>query len=117
MANKAPGQSSWHTYRRLLGYTFAKWQYLLLASIALLTFSGLDALAVYLLGPFVDGAFVDKSFDDIRWIPVALLLVIIFRGIANFIGTYYIGYVGAHVIKALRQSMFGRLQYLPAKYF
>ena len=117
MANKAPGQSSWHTYRRLLGYTFAKWQYLLLASIALLTFSGLDALAVYLLGPFVDGAFVDKSFDDIKWIPVALLLVIIFRGIANFIGTYYIGYVGAYVIKALRQSMFGRLQYLPAKYF
>ena len=100
-----------------MSYTFSKWQYLLLASIALLTFSGLDALAVYLLGPFVDGAFVDKSFDDIKWIPLALLLVIVFRGIANFIGTYYIGYVGAYVIKALRQRMFSRLQYLPAKYF
>ncbi len=117
MIKGASGQSSWHTYRRLLGYTFSKWQYLLLGSVALLVFSGMDALIVYLLGPFVDGAFVDNSYDEIKWIPVALLFVIVFRGIANFVGTYFIGYVGAHVIKILRQQMFNRLQYLPAQYF
>lgn len=117
MAKSASRQNSWRTYRRLLGYTFSKWQYLLLGSLALLAFSGLDALTVYLLGPFIDGAFVDKNYDEIKWIPVAFLLVIIFRGITNFIGTYFIGYVGAYVIKALRQKMFNRLQYLPASYF
>ena len=117
MAKSASRQNSWHTYRRLLGYTFSKWQYLLLGSLALLVFSGLDALTVYLLGPFIDGAFVDKNYDEIKWIPVAFLLVIVFRGIANFIGTYFIGYVGAYIIKALRQKMFNRLQYLPTRYF
>ena len=117
MAKSATRQNSWHTYRRLLSYSFSKWQFLLLGSLALLVFSGLDALTVYLLGPFVDGAFVDKSYNEIKWIPVALLFVIVFRGVANFIGTYFIGYVGAHVIKALRQEMFNKLQYLPAQYF
>ena len=117
MAKSASRQNSWHTYRRLLGYTFSKWQYLLLGSLALLVFSGLDALTVYLLGPFIDGAFVDKNYDEIKWIPIAFLLVIVFRGIANFIGTYFIGYVGAYIIKALRQKMFNRLQYLPTRYF
>lgn len=117
MSTGASSTTGWQTYSRLLGYTFSKWPYLLLGSASLLVFSGLDALTVYLLGPFIDGAFVDKNYDEIKWIPAVLLLVIVLRGIANFTGTYYIGYVGAYVIKALRQQMFDRLQYLPARYF
>ena len=117
MSTNVPRTTSWQTYSRLLGYTFSKWPYLLLGSVSLLVFSGLDALTVYLLGPFIDGAFVDKNYDEIKWIPAVLLVVIVLRGIANFTGTYYIGYVGAYVIKALRQQMFDRLQFLPAQYF
>ncbi len=110
-------QSGWQIYRRLLGYTFSKWQYLLAGSIALLIFSGFDALMAYLLGPFIDSSFVDKNYEEIKWIPIALLAIIIFRGIANFVGTYLIGYVGAHVIKTIRTDMFNRVQYLPTQYF
>ena len=117
MITSTPPKTSWQTYYRLLGYTFSKWQYLLIGSVSLLVFSGLDAVTVYLLGPFIDGAFVEKNYDEIKWIPAVLLLVIVFRGIVNFTGTYYIGYVGAYVIKALRQQMFDRLQFLPAQYF
>jgi len=113
----AESQSGWQIYKRLLGYTFGKWQYLLAGSIALLIFSGFDALMAYLLGPFIDSSFVDKNYDEIKWIPLALLAIIIFRGIANFAGTYLIGYVGAHVIKTIRKDMFNRVQYLPAQYF
>ena len=117
MAETASKQSSWQTYRRLLSYTFSKWQYLLLGSIALLVFSGLDALIAYLLGPFIDSTYVEKNYEEIKWIPVILLIVIIFRGIANFIGTYLIGYIGAYVIKELRQEMFDRVQYFPTSFF
>ena len=117
MATHVSEQSSWQIYRRLLGYTFTKWQYLLLGSIALLIFSGLDALAIYLIGPFVDGTFVEKNYAAIKWIPLALLAIIIFRGVANFIGTYLIGYVGAFVIKALRKDMFDRIQFFPKEFF
>ncbi len=117
MSTATPSTTSWQTYSRLLSYTFSKWQYLLLGSVSLLVFSGLDALTVYLLGPFIDGAFVDKNYEEIKWIPAVLLVVIVLRGITNFTGTYYIGYVGAYVIKALRQQMFDRLQFLPARYF
>lgn len=110
-------QTGWQIYRRLLTYTFSKWQYLLAGSIALLIFSGFDALMAYLLGPFIDSSFVDKNYAEIKWIPIALLAIIIFRGIANFAGTYLIGYVGAHVIKTIRKDMFNRLQFLPTQYF
>ncbi len=117
MIISASKQNSWQIYRRLLSYTFSKWQYILLGSLALFIFSGLDALIALLLGPFIDSTYVDKSYDEIKWIPYALLAIIILRGIANFTGTYFIGYTGAYVIKSLRQQMFNQLQYLPAKYF
>ncbi len=120
MADQAPNlpkQSGWQIYRRLLTYTFTKWQYLALGSLALMVLSGMEALMVYLLGPFIDSSFVDKNYDEIKWIPVVLFAIFLLRGVANFAGTYLIGYVGAHVIKLLRQEMFERLQFLPTNYF
>ena len=117
MASQPSNQTGWQIYRRLLHYTFSEWQYLLLGSIALLAFSGLNALMVYLIGPFVDNTYVDKDFEAMKWIPFALLGIIILRGISNFVGVYLIGFVGAHVIKALRQEMFNRVQYFPAQFF
>ena len=117
MAEQATKQSGWKIYRRLLSYTFTKWQYLLFGSLALLIFSGMDALIAYLLGPFIDSSFVEKDFSEIKWIPIALLGIILLRGVANFIGTYLIGYVGAHVVKTLRKEMFDRVQFLPTNYF
>lgn len=117
MAEQAATQSGWKIYRRLLGYSFSKWQYLLLGSIALIVLSGMDALMVYLLGPFIDSSFVEKNYDEIKWIPIAILVIFVVRGIANFIGTYLIGFVGAYVVKVLRKEMFDRVQYLPTTYF
>ena len=117
MAEQATKQSGWKIYRRLLSYTFTKWQYRLFGSLALLIFSGMDALMAYLLGPFIDSSFVEKDFSEIKWIPIALLGIIVLRGVANFIGTYLIGYVGAYVVKTLRKEMFDRVQFLPTNYF
>ncbi len=117
MTTSSPEQNSWQVYRRLLGYTFSQWHYLLFASLALLVFSGLNALIPYLLGPFIDSTYVDRNYDEIKWIPWAFLVIIILRGVVNFIGTYLIGYIGAYVIKVLRREMFVRLQYFPTLYF
>lgn len=117
MTTSGPEQTSWQIYRRLLGYTFSQWHYLLFGALALLIFSALNALIPYLLGPFIDNTYVDKNYDEIKWIPWAFLAIIILRGIVNFIGTYLIGHIGAYVIKALRREMFDRMQYFPARYF
>ena len=117
MAEQALKTSGWQIYRRLLSYTFTKWQYLLLGSLSLVFLSGMEALMVYLLGPFIDSSFVDKNYDEIKWIPIALFAIFLLRGVANFFGTYLIGFVGAHVVKTLRKEMFERVQYLPTYYF
>ncbi len=117
MAEQALKTSGWQIYRRLLSYTFTKWQYLLLGSLALVFLSGMEALMVYLLGPFIDSSFVDKNYDEIKWIPIALFAIFLLRGVANFFGTYLIGFVGAHIVKTLRKEMFERVQFLPTYYF
>ncbi len=116
-ASNLPQQSGWQVYRRLLSYSFSKWQYLALGSLALMVLSGMEALMVYLLGPFIDGSFVEKNYSEIKWIPIVMVVIFLIRGVANFIGTYLIGYVGAHVTKTLRQEMFERVQFLPTNYF
>ena len=117
MASDASKQSGWQIYRRLLRYTFSQWRHLLLGVAALLVFSSMNALIPYLLGPLIDNTYTTEGFNEAKWIPYALLAIIILRAIANFIGTYLIGYIGAYVIKTLRQEMFDRVQYFPTQYF
>ena len=117
MASDASKQSGWQIYRRLLRYTFSQWRHLLLGVAALLVFSSMNALIPYLLGPLIDNTYTTEGFNEAKWIPYALLAIIILRAIANFIGTYLIGYIGAYVIKTLRQEMFDCVQYFPTQYF
>lgn len=70
-----------------------------------------------LLKPMLDGAFVKKDDSLIRLIPVLILLIFLVRGIATFISTYTISWVGNKVVMDLREEMFRKLLALPTRYY
>ncbi|MGD2140123.1 MAG: lipid A export permease/ATP-binding protein MsbA, partial [Burkholderiales bacterium] len=67
--------------------------------------------------PFLDGTFVDKDPFLIKWTPIALILLFVFRGVGSFMGQYASAWVGNKIVMDLRDQMFRRMLALPLGYF
>ena len=110
---QTPGQ----IYRRLLGYAWRDWPILVAAVIGMAVAAGTETGFAWLMKPLLDGTFVDKDPEVIRWIPWALLGVFVLRGVASFVATYGMQKVGRTIIHDLRQQMFAKLMRLPSAFY
>ena len=76
-----------------------------------------EPLLPALLKPFLDGTFIHKDNTVMRWAPIFILVIFFVRGVASFIGTYSIGWVGTKMVMDLREEMFRKLLSLPTRFY
>ena len=50
-------------------------------------------------------------------IPLAIIVIVLFRGIGTFLGNYFITYVGTSLVHALRCELFEQLLHLPSRFY
>jgi subfamily B ATP-binding cassette protein MsbA len=109
--------TSTQLYLRLLRYVRPYWP-MFAASIAGMALSAAtEPLAAGLLKPFINGTFIHKDAFVIRWTPAFILAIFFVRGVASFVGTYAINWVGNKVVMDLRNAMFAKLLTMPARYY
>ena len=104
-------------YLRLLGYVKPYWRVFALSILAMVVTAATEPLLPALLKPMLDGTFVHKDETIIRLVPLFILGIFFVRGVAGFVGTYAIGWVGNKVVMDLRDAMFRKLLSLPTRYF
>jgi subfamily B ATP-binding cassette protein MsbA len=104
-------------YSRLFNYVRRYWLALIIAAVASMIYSGVDAWFIYFLKPLLNKGLVAKNHSFLTNAPLLVLGVFILRGIANFFSTYYISSASRGVIMLLRQDLFAHLQRLPARYY
>ena len=102
-------------YMRLLGYTFQHKIIFTISIFAMAMFAITDTAFAALIKPLLDGSFVEKDPDTIRYFPFVLIGLFLLRSIAGFVSTYGIAWVGRNVIKKIRQEMFDKLVHMPTK--
>jgi subfamily B ATP-binding cassette protein MsbA len=104
-------------YRRLLGYVRPYWGAFVVAVVAMAVMAATESGFAALMKPMLDGSFVARDRDVIRLIPFAILGLFVLRGVASFVSTYGMFWVGRKVIKALRGELFAHLLRLPAGFY
>ncbi len=109
--------SSSQLYLRLLGYVKRYWTTFALSIIAMAVTAATEPLLPALMKPMLDGTFVHKDDTVITWAPLIILIIFLVRGIAGFVGTYAIGWVGNKVVMDLREEMFKKLLTLPTSFY
>jgi len=109
--------NGWRTYRRLLGYLqphrgmFALGIFgAVIYSASMVSFTGFAKI-------FGDGTFEQRDPRTIVLLPVALVVLFLFRGLGDFTQTYCMGYVGRQIVKRLRGQIFERITHLPVGYY
>ncbi len=104
-------------YFRLLGYVKRYWRIFAISIIGMAVTAATEPLLPALLKPLLDGTFVHKDDTVMRWAPVVILAIFFVRGVASFIGTYAIGWVGTKIVTDLREEMFAKLLSLPTHFY
>ncbi|WP_422126833.1 lipid A export permease/ATP-binding protein MsbA [Thioalkalivibrio sulfidiphilus] len=104
-------------YRRLLGYSFAHWPWLVLSLLTMIIVAATEVGFAALMRPLMDESFVARDPAAIKWVPLALIGVFALRGIAEFASVYAMKYVGRMVVKNLRGGLFEHLLAMPARYY
>jgi len=104
-------------YRRLLTYVWPYRYAFMLAILGNVLYGIIDAGITKLLQPLLNQGFVDHDITFIHWIPFVVIGIFIVRGLATFLSTFFMGWVGRNVVMNFRQQMFQHMMKLPTSYY
>ena len=109
--------NSFYLYRRLLSYALVYWVVFIVAIIGMVIVAGASTAFPALMQPMMDGSFVNRDPETIKWVPIAIVGVFFVRVIGSFLSTYGMSLIGRNVIRELRAEMFSRLLSLPKSFY
>jgi subfamily B ATP-binding cassette protein MsbA len=104
-------------YGRLMGYARPYWRMFALSIVGMLFYAATEPAFAAMMKPLLDGTFVDRDMETVRLMPVLLVGIFLVRGVAGFVNTYCLSWVGRRVVADLRQAMFDHLLRSPTSYY
>ncbi|MBK1646539.1 lipid A export permease/ATP-binding protein MsbA [Thiocapsa imhoffii] len=117
MPTPSPQVDASRVYRRLLTYVKPYWRMFAVAIVGMLAFAVTEPLFAAMMKPLIDGSFVDRNEEVVRLMPILLIGLFVVRGIAGFINSYCLSWVGRRVVADLRREMFAHLLRAPTRYY
>src|SRR5688572_27427868 len=80
-------------------------------------FSGTLVGTLYFIKEFLDEAFIRQNRDMLWFVPLGVVVIFVVRGIGDYMSSYFPGYVGRQVVKALRGELFAKYMHLPVSFY
>ena len=114
--DRAPVSAA-RTYRRLLGYARPHLGMFGIGVIGMALYAATDAGLGWFIKYFLKYSFVDPDPRVIWLVPLGAMVVFLARGLGDYLGTYFPGWVGRQVIKAIRADLFAQYLHLPNAYY
>ena len=106
-----------HNYRRLLVYVRPLWPKLTISIIFMIIFSLLTAAIAFLVKPALDDIFLKQDAEMLKLLPLGLIVIFILKGVANYMQSYFIGYVGNRIVANIREEVYYHIQSLSLSFF
>ncbi|MBI2297081.1 MAG: lipid A export permease/ATP-binding protein MsbA [Betaproteobacteria bacterium] len=104
-------------YLRLLGHVKPYWRVFALGCLGMMIVAATEPALPALMKPLIEGTFIEKDPDLIRWLPVLMVALFAVRGFGAYLAAYALGWVGGRLVTDLRNAMFGKLLALPTAYY
>lgn len=103
--------------KRIFGYLLPYWPYLLLAGGAILLSALLNMMPAILTGRIIDEGFIGGDFKLLLTLIAASFGVLAASNLVGVLESYLNTYVSEHILKDMRNQMYGRLQSLSHRFF
>ncbi|SFU77833.1 ATP-binding cassette, subfamily B, MsbA [Xenorhabdus koppenhoeferi] len=109
--------STWQTFRRLWPNIKPFKVGLLVAAVALIINAAGDTLMLSLLKPLLDEGFGKADISVLKWMPLAVIGLMLLRGISGFVSSYCISWVSGKVVMQMRRRLFNHMMGMPVSFF
>lgn len=104
-------------FRRLLTYVSPYRGQLALAILSMVVYAGTSTAFAALMKPMLDGSFVQRDSGAITYVPVLIIVIFFFRGLAGFLSAYLMSAIGWQIVKKIRQQLFDKYIDMPTAAF
>ena len=104
-------------FKRLISYSLKYWVGFLMAIVAMVISAVTETAFPAMMKPLLDKGFGGATAFQVWWVPTAVLLIFITRGVASFVSQYAMQWVSNNVLRDIRQAMFDKLITMPASTF
>lgn len=109
--------STWKTFRRFWPMIAPFKTGLIVAAIALIFNAASDIFMLSLLKPLLDEGFGKTNSSILTWMPLAVIGLMLVRGMTSFISTYCISWVSGKVVMYMRRRLFSHMMGMPVAFF
>jgi len=127
MTANTPPRKNLELYKRLLTFAFKYRSLFVVSIIGYALFAAMEASMVQLTEFFLNNLegretdrlnFIPKNITtSLYFVPIAIVIMAVFRGIGAFLGNFYMGRAGLGVVNDLRQAVFSHMVHLPQYFY
>ena len=109
--------NSWVIFRRLAEYVKEFKLGLGGAVIGMMGYAAVDATFVYSIKPLMDEGLTGSDPSVLTFMPFFVIIIVALRGVAAFLSSYCMSWVGNNVVMKLQRQLFNHLMALPISFF
>lgn len=88
-----------------------------LASVCMIAAGGLQAYLAFMLQPVIDDIFIRKDIASLKWIPITVIAIFLFKDLANYGQTIIMNSIGLRIITNLRNKLYEQIQKQSLSFF
>jgi ATP-binding cassette, subfamily B, bacterial MsbA len=104
-------------YRRLLGYARPHWRMFMIGVLGMVMYASVSPVIAWFIKKFLNAAFLAKNLLVLKYVPLGLIALFIFRGVGDFLANYFPAWVGRQMITTMRAELFAKYLQLPTSWY
>ena len=113
MSQETTPQADLRLYLRLLSYARPYWRTVVVSVISVVIAAAMEPLMPALMKPLVDESLIAKDPTSLWMVPIFLVLVVVLRGLADYVVTVSSQSLAQRTVEDLRAAVFAKQLDLP----
>jgi subfamily B ATP-binding cassette protein MsbA len=87
------------------------------AAVSMLFLAAIRGGVVYILGPVIQGVFIDKNLGILKLVLLGLPALFVFRMAAEYTNAYLMSWIGQKVVQQIRDDLFTHIHRLSIEFY
>ncbi|HNZ65381.1 MAG TPA: lipid A export permease/ATP-binding protein MsbA [Smithella sp.] len=106
-----------NTFKRLLSLGRPYSVRFLISMLCMVIAGALTSSQAVLVKPVLDDIFLAKNPASLKWLPLAVILIFLVKGICNYIQTVLMNFIGLRIVTDLRNRLYEQIQKQSLSFF
>ena len=89
----------------------------MLAMLCMLVVGAMTSALAFLVKPVLDEIFLNKNEEMLIWIPIAVIVIYMIKGVCSYTQTILMSFIGQRIVADLRNNLYKQIQLQSLSFF